>query len=103
MKLRCFLFLCLLVQAAVLADARALERSVASEKLEGVHIMQMDEDFSLDAFEKENRVSTHRLEERDPDALPPLREQKRMLREAGLEAVIEWDPVERDIFFGIAG
>lgn len=67
------------------------------------HIMQLDEDFPIDELDEDPDVEVHRLGDADPYALPPVSIQKGMLRAAGLESVLGWDPVERDIFFGMAG
>ena len=76
----------------------------AAEDFEtGPHVQQLDADFPVEELESEG-LSVGRLGEANYSrGLPPMAEQRRMLHQAGLDFVSDWDGLEQDLFFGLVG
>lgn len=89
------------------SEATAPKRPGESQPLvqfeTGPHVQQLDADFPVEELETQG-ISVDRLgEDNHAHGLPPVAEQRRMLREAGLEAVLNWDGLDQDLFFGLVG
>lgn len=69
----------------------------------GPHVQQLDADFPVEELEG-NGITVDRLGEANySHGLPPMAEQRRMLHQAGLEFVLNWDGLDQDLFFGLVG
>lgn len=89
--MRHLFFILLLSQAAVL-------RSFAGEPGSGVHLLPLDGDFPAEEVTIPG-VEVHPFGEPVPTDIPPMSVQNRLLRDAGLDNILEWDALDRDRFF----
>lgn len=92
MKLRQIVSIALLYSFAIFSAA------AADESREGAHLLVLDPDFPSEVVNVPG-LRVHPVDEEVPTELLPSASQSRLLREADLGTVLEWDSFERDRFF----